>query len=261
MTNEELAVKIGVDGNDDLLPVLWEQTQKYFRMRADKYYRAFCDECMNAGVTVEDLYQECFLVLIEAISAYNKRPPEQTEYLLLTYCKYPIKSHFAVMLGYRRRTKDALNGEKFSLNDPIAEGELCESFLDVIVDPEGEQPFRDIEDADFYRDVCRFIAKQLRECDSHEYEVIKRRYICGQSFKQIADILGLSAERVRQIEKSALSVLRESYELKQLTIYSPYRHIGLENFKHNGSIEEQIVERKELDSWRNKVLESILQKG
>lgn len=255
-------MKIGVGGNDNLLSVLWEQTQKFFKMRADKYYRAFGDECMNAGVTVEDLYQECFLVLAEAITAYNKRPPEQAEYNLLTYCKFPIKRHFAIMLDYRNRTKDALNSNVWSLDKPISgEDEECVSFLDIIVDPDGEEPFRDIENTDCYKNACKFIRKVLAECESFEYEVIERRYFRGQTYKKIGFDLDLSAERVRQIEKSALSVLRDNYELRQITLYSPYRHVGLENFKHNGSIEEQIVERKEFDSWRNKLLEGILKKG
>jgi Sigma-70, region 4. len=91
--------------------------------------------------------------------------------------------------------------------------------------------------------------------------VIERRYFRGQTYTEIAMTLELSRERVRQIEKSALKLLRESYELKQLTVYSPYRHVGLENFKHNGSIEEQIAERKEFDRWRNNILERILKKG
>ena len=262
MTNEELAFEIGRSGNNDLVSVLWEQTYKYFKMRAERYYRRFQEKCDIVGVDLNDLVQECYFVLVDGIRAYNQRPTEQKDYPFLAYCKFPIKNRFAIMLGYRGH-QDPLNNERYSLNDivPNGEGENL-TYLDVVIDLEAEKPFRDIEDLSCYRAARKYIRELLeKDGGSHYFDVIERRYFRGQTYTEIAMTLELSRERVRQIEKSALKLLRESYELKQLTVYSPYRHVGLESFKHNGSIEEQIAERKEFDRWRNNILERILKKG
>ena len=261
MTNEELAVMIGSGGHDDLLSVLWEQMRKYFEMYAGKYFRRFRDKCDNAGVELEDLVQECYFAMIEGIRYFNSRNEDQADLLFLTYCKFPMRNHFAEMLGYRGH-KDPLNSEKYSLDDTIPNEDTEKiTWLDVLEDPEAEKPFRYFEDRSFYSSARRFIRKALEDGGEHEYRVINYRYFRGMTNKEISGIIGLSPERVRQIENKALTRLRDCYELQQLAEYSPYRHVGLENFKHNGSVEEQIVERKELDSWRNTILEMILQKG
>ena len=248
MTNEELAEKIGKGGNDDLLSVLWEQTQLFFKFYSGKYYRRFCDRCAQAGVEPEDLLQECYFAMLDGISAYSKRPTEQSEKGFLAYCRFPMRNRFAEMLGIRGHD-DPLNSDKFSLNSEIPNGDTENiTWLDVLEDPEAEKPFRDFEDRSFYRSARRFIREALEDGDEHEFEIINYRYFHGWTNKEISNIIGLSHERVRQIEKKALARLKNCYELQQLAEYSPYRHVGLENFKHNGSVEEQIVERKELDS-------------
>mgnify|MGYP002623111189 CR=1 FL=1 len=260
MTNEELAEKIGSGGNNDLLSVLWEQTRLFFSFCSEKYYRNFRNKCDNAGVVSEDLIQECYFAMLDGIKAYTKRPSEQSENVFLTYCRFPMRNRFAEMLGLRGHD-DPLNSDKIFLDAAIPNSETEKTtWLDILEDPKAEKPFREFEDRIFNNSVRKYIFKLLQDDNSNDYEVIKRRYFKGQTFKEIAEVFGVSPERARQMEREALARLRECHELQQLVGHSYYKHVGLENFKHNGSIEEQIVEQKEFNSWRNRILEKILQK-
>ncbi len=260
MTNEELVERIA-GGNDDLLPVLWDQTRAFFKCKTEKYARRFCKKCAEAGVTKEDLLQECYFVLLEAVRAYTARAPKHASLRFITFCRYPMQNHFGRIIGFRGG-KDPINSGVLSLNDCVRaeDGEEKLTFLETLEDPDAEQPFRDFEDRSFYRSARQYIREVLEEGGMYDYEVIERRYFRRQTLPKISAAIGLSQGRVQQIEKTALKRLRHCYELRRLVEYSPYRHVGLENFKHNGSIEEQIVEKKELDQWRQRILEEILKK-
>jgi RNA polymerase sigma factor (sigma-70 family) len=78
---------------------------------------------------------------------------------------------------------------------------------DTIVDPTAEQAYQQVLDALEIRDV-RDLTEQL---DERERVVIRAHYGLGQDAQTLSEIgarLGLTAERVRQIEACALSKLR-----------------------------------------------------
>ena len=80
---------------------------------------------------------------------------------------------------------------------------------DTIVDPTAEQAYQQVLDAFEIRDV-RDLTEQL---DERERMVIRTHYGLGRDAQTLSEIgagLGLTAERVRQIEAGALSKLREA---------------------------------------------------
>jgi RNA polymerase primary sigma factor len=78
---------------------------------------------------------------------------------------------------------------------------------DTIVDPTAEQAYQQVLDAFEIRD-----ARELTErLDERERMVIRAHYGLGQdaqTLSEIGAVLGLTAERARQIEVGALSKLR-----------------------------------------------------
>ena len=62
MTNEELAVIIK-NGNEELLPSLWERVERFAVSRAKIYFNSHLEVCAAAGVMLDDLYQESYFVL------------------------------------------------------------------------------------------------------------------------------------------------------------------------------------------------------
>ena len=72
MTNEELA-KAAQQGNQGALPQLWEATRALLFAFAWKFYtRQGKDRCAQRGVTLEDLQQETFFALCDAVGAFDE---------------------------------------------------------------------------------------------------------------------------------------------------------------------------------------------
>ena len=67
MTNEQLAEAIQTGDRSKILP-LWEQVRRYAHDRAYKWFRATNG---RGGQTVQDLEQEAFLALLEALEGWS----------------------------------------------------------------------------------------------------------------------------------------------------------------------------------------------
>ena len=78
VTNEELVLRIR-RGEKDLIGVLWDRVKQYAHVKA-------CD--MKAGDMVEDLEQECFLALVDAIKNYD----EKAGAAFLTYAAFHFRA-------------------------------------------------------------------------------------------------------------------------------------------------------------------------
>ena len=68
MTNEELA-ELVQEGNDGLIPQLWEQVQVYVRRKAETAMRSIPPE---HGVEVDDLAQSGYFALLEAVATFDR---------------------------------------------------------------------------------------------------------------------------------------------------------------------------------------------
>ena len=248
MTNEQLAELIGQGGNDELLPLLWDKMKALYQMWAKKYYNAHKERCNLCGVTADDLSQEGYLSMLEAVKAYISRTEEHTDTAFTSYCLYPFKTHAAALIGVRtnRTRNEPLNRFRGDIDSPLdgIDGDSSETIGTTTPDPEAEQPFRNIEQADYCRAVREAVVNTLQE-GTKDLEVIECRYYSGKTLASIAANMGVSQERIRQIECAALKKLRKCVELQKLAGINYYRHVNLSTVSRNGSVEEQIAEYKE----------------
>lgn len=71
MTNEEAAKRIK-QGDKAAEVTLWQNVLGIIRLYAYRWCRAKAVLCARAGVTLEDLIQEGYFAMLEAVSAYDE---------------------------------------------------------------------------------------------------------------------------------------------------------------------------------------------
>jgi RNA polymerase primary sigma factor len=101
-----------------------------------------------------------------------------------------------------------------SLDAPIGDDGLTE-FGESIADEEAQTPFELLRDKDLRSKVDGL----LEELNGREKKIIAERFGFGGSerktLQQIGETLGVSRERIRQLENSALEKLRRALSLKE----------------------------------------------
>ena len=113
MTNEELAIAVA-QGQDDLQLQLWNQIKDFVRTKA---YRAFALCGGRGGVSIEDLMQQGYIAMRQAIPTYNAEKGS-----FLAFFELWLRSAFAEACDYRTTKRDPLNSS-FSLDAPVEGGE------------------------------------------------------------------------------------------------------------------------------------------
>ncbi|MGN0655621.1 MAG: sigma factor-like helix-turn-helix DNA-binding protein [Ruminiclostridium sp.] len=250
MNNERLAALIGEGGNDELLPLMWEKMRKLFKLWADKFYTGHKARCDLCGVTNSDLFQECYFVMLEAIKAYSNRKEEQAELKFISFCKFPFKSHAAALIGMRtsRTRSEPLNDiSRISLDERLnsADGEEGDrTICDLIPDTEAEQPFREIEEADFCRAVRELVKTALADYP-RQLEALERDFYNGETLGEIGAALGISRERARQLILYAMRKLRRNAAVIQFAETNCYKRVSLKACQAFGSAVEQVAEQRE----------------
>lgn len=140
-------------------------------------------------------------------------------------------------LAIDRIKKDACLVNMRSTNEALKdEGDI--TLEDTIQDERDE--IGDLLD-DFDRDrLSSLLWSLVNELSDRESDIIKKRYQRGLSLKDCGQEIGISSERVRQIEARAFRKLRKKSVLDKLrpyieerTIAQAYQATGLESFKRS----------------------------
>jgi RNA polymerase primary sigma factor len=107
-----------------------------------------------------------------------------------------------------------------SLDAPIGDDDLTE-FGESVADEEARTPFELLREKDLHNRVDGL----LNELDDREREIISQRFGFGGgergTLQQIGNKLGVSRERIRQLENTALSKLRRAFSEKEGAIGLP----------------------------------------
>ena len=95
-----------------------------------------------------------------------------------------------------------------SLDVPLGE-DGRESFGDTISDAAAKSPFEDLNDQQLLEEM----AVHLKDLDAREQLILKCRFglegVDPESLEEVGDRLGITRERVRQLQNQALATLRE----------------------------------------------------
>ena len=103
-----------------------------------------------------------------------------------------------------------------SLDAPIADDDLTE-FGESVADGEARTPFELLRDKDLHNGVDDL----LEGLNDREKKIISQRFgLDGgpKTLQEVGNELGVSRERIRQLENSALSKLRRAFSLKERPI-------------------------------------------
>ena len=228
MTNEELAQAI--QQGEQLFPQLWEQTRLFIFQAANSYFRRLEARCTASGVTVEDLCQEGYLALVDAVTAYDG------EYKLLTWLKYPLLNHFNALVGYRQRNMAPLNrAQSLDAELPGTEGF---TIADTIPDPMAAEAFLDAEEALFIADLRRDLERVIDTLTPARAEAVRGTFFEGLTLAQLAAKSTVGPEQIRQRRAQGLRDLRKYHCRQWLMGYREHILEGiykgsLSGFKHS----------------------------
>ena len=197
MSNEELAKRIQQGERDQLL-TLWAQVRRFARDRAFRWHRATGG---RGGVTLDDLEQEAFIALLEALEGWDEKAGK-----FLTWYDLRLKAAFtaATMQRTKRDMKDPLESA-LSLDASLLDGEDDPFILaDVVADPRAEDDLNTVEE----RDRQAAIRRVLNSLQVEQRRVILLRYYHDMTREQTAQRLHLTKTRAAAIEAKALRLLR-----------------------------------------------------
>ena len=197
MTNEELARRIQ-HGERDLLLQLWEQVRRYAHDRAYKWFRATNG---RGGQTVQDLEQEAFLALLEALEGWDEKAGP-----FLPWYSLRLKAAFTAATGQRTK-RDQLDPLQncISLDAPLTDREGDPFTLEnALPDQRAEDDLNTVEE----RDKQAAIRRVLDSLQAEQRQVILLRYYHDLTRDQTAKRLHLTRTRAAAIEAKALRLLR-----------------------------------------------------
>ena len=259
MTNEQLASFIKQGGNDELIPLLWENVRKLLYIFADRYFRAYRDNLEQYGITAWDLKQQAYSAFLKAIEGYD----ESKGYAFSSYLKYPFKNAVRSLL-----TKDTLNRSD-SLNVLVKGSDDSEPTErgDLVADERSLDFVEHIEDEAETEHIKHVVRSAVDLLPDEEKRIINAYYFEGKTYKDIAAGNGKSIERIRQQHNKALKHLRNNRELLRLRDdlgYSSQRvyHNSVNSFRRFGcsNFEQVAISRVDIEKGEQYKRRELIEK-
>lgn len=243
MTNEQLALDIQ-NGNRAALTKLWGAVRPLLFSLAWKFYQKQGKErCSSHGVALEDLQQESFFALCDAVQAYR---PEKG-YQFTTYLHYATENRFKACMGIQGKG-DALNHAD-RLERPIPGDEEGRKQGDILPDEEAEAALLAVDDQEEQAHFHNVLEQALGELSVVQSAVVRHRFTQKHTRQQTAKALHITPQEVRREEARALQLLRGKpavLHLREEALETAAYH-GTGWFAwyfEQGSVEERLVESR-----------------
>lgn len=214
MTNEELAELIK-KGRTEYYGELWEQTKRFFTMRAKSFYNTYRKKCNSSGVELDDLIQCCFFALTKTVESFELHKG----YKLLSYADFHIRNLLKEACGMRTRRNEPLNNY-ISTDEPIS-NDGDGTLLDAFVDEYAFKMYEDIDKELTIRRLRKELDRMLEDLKPQQSQILRMHYYMGLTLAQIAEVKGVERSKIISIEEQALN-----------SMYKPANRKILHDFKN-----------------------------
>ena len=207
-SNEELALQIRA-GERGKIMELWARVRRFALWRARRW------AAFGRGVTVDDLEQEAFIALLDALERWR-----ETDGPLLSVYALRLKAAFTAATGQhtQRDRLDPLD-RALSLDAPLSDDPDADTLEAVVEDPAGAAAIEEAEAHSDHQQLHGILSHALDALPAEQREVVRRRYYRGQTVAEIATATGAPEKEVRKLEAAAMRALRHPRVSKVLRAY------------------------------------------
>ncbi len=246
-TNEQLAA-LAKNGDKQALAALWTQNKGLLYILCRRYASRFAQRAAACGVTWEDIQQEGYFIICETVQLYD---PARGA-LFISLLPYIVRNHLQALLGLHTvQARNAPLTRADSLDVPMdTEDEAGATRADLVPDPAAAAAFEDAEQALFIQQRHEDRERALAKLDPRQADALRGKYYLGYTLRQLAESMGISQERARQLQTKGLYAIRRRMlvlrpYLDEIRTTHAYRGTGFSTWAYGGSVEERIVERLE----------------
>lgn len=202
-TNEELAVRIK-DGESSLISTLWEQVKRFAQLQASKFYNKHYNKCKVWGVELDDLEQEAFLGILDAVQGFEA----EKGFKFLTYATYHLRKRFYSSLKLDRaegKRPNPISLDKTLYTDDNGNNV---TLLHTLADQRAE--IDKLIDRIYIRDISKSLKEALNELPIRQRQVAINCFCRGLSYSEYGRNCGVTSISVRQAWQRALRRLKKN---------------------------------------------------
>lgn len=233
----DILIKQAQNGNPEALEALWKRTRAFAFTVTRRFHSTSC-------VDSDDLLQAAWLGFYAAVQKHEGK------YNFLTLLDFCVRIECQQTLRIRTSRRDLLT---VSYDAPAPDGE--QAMIDLFVDDALPESDASLIGADLARDVRAAVA----ELPERERCLIETRWLGDDplTLEQTGDVMGISGERARQLERRAFDHLRADPVLQT---YAPQNYAssvpksGLSRFLDTGTscTERDAMSRIQRDTAKQK---------
>lgn len=244
-TNEELAVQAQA-GDKGAISQLWNQTRGIIFMILARYYNRNPERFARCGVTMDDLEQEGFFAVLEAVEAFN--PAKGWKFT--SWLNYPLQNHVNAILGTRSgQIKHIPLNECSSLDEPISQESDDMTLGDSVEDQTALEAFQGVEDRAYNSQLHDTLEVCLSFLEKPLERAVRGQYYENKSLKELGRELGVSYQYARDLKNKGLRKLRGGKARRLLLEYADEiisggacQGTGFQSWSSYGSVEETTIE-------------------